>query len=571
MRACPGNTPRDRSTTSSTGLVRGRTTLCFALLLTAALGLAGYRHAVSAEGANATAESESRLSSDVTFLAADAQEGRGIGTSGLDRAAEYIAEQFAAAGLETKLYDGAPFQRFSMRVGARLGEGNKLAFARVANDGAEPETIDATAESDFIPLALGGSGDLDLPLVFVGYGITAKDLDYDDYAGIDATGKAVIVMRHEPQQSNPHSTFDGTRHSEHAPLARKVSNAYEHGAAAVIFVSTEEGAIKELRAPLKRWQESLDVLTAAQTAFAKIEQPTLEQVKKHQAKIDELLASLKERGDKLRGETDALLDFKRSAGEDGGRDFPVVHCRRDVIDKVLQTALGKSLAELEAEIDNGPKPQSADLAGWRVQGQIRIEREDAEVKNVVAVLPGEGPHAEETIVIGAHYDHLGDGGPGSLAPGVKEIHNGADDNGSGTAALLEVARRLASRPQKLPRRIVFIAFTGEERGLIGSARYVRDPLVPLDKTIAMLNMDMVGRLDDDKLIIYGTGTADLLEQTVDNLNEHYGFKITKQPGGFGPSDQSSFYAKKIPVLHFFTGTHADYHRPSDDADKINVP
>jgi acetylornithine deacetylase/succinyl-diaminopimelate desuccinylase-like protein len=537
------------------------------LLVLAAIGLAGHtRRAVSAEeAANATAESESRLSDAVTFLASDEQQGRGIGTAGLDRAAEFIAEQFAAAGLETKLYDGAPFQRFSMRVGARLGEGNKLAFMRAA----EAETIDVAA-SDFTPLALGGSGDVDLPVVFAGYGITAKDLNYDDYAGIDVTGKAVIVLRHEPQQSNPHSAFEGTRHSEHAPLARKVSNAYEHGAAAVIFVSTEEGVLKELRAPLNRWQEALDELTAAQAEFAKTESPTLAQVREHQVKIDELLASVKERGEKLRAETDPLLDFGRSAGEDGGRDFPVVQCRRTVADKMLQASLGKPLAELEAEIDNGPTPHSAELAGWRVQGQIRVERQDAEVKNVVAVLPGEGPHAEETIVIGAHYDHLGNGGPGSLAPGVQEIHNGADDNGSGTAALLEVARRLASRPQKLPRRIVFIAFTGEERGLIGSARYVRDPLVPLDKTIAMLNMDMVGRLDDDKLIIYGTGTADLLEQTVDNLNERYGFKITKHPGGFGPSDQSSFYAKKIPVLHFFTGTHSDYHRPSDDTDKINL-
>ena len=547
-------------------------TMRYSLLLFAVVCLAGDTGPAVAEerAADLVAESESRLSSDVTYLAADEQEGRGIGTAGLDRAAQFIAEQFAAAGLETKLYDGAPFQRFSMRVGARLGEGNKLAFSHPGADGADRETIDVAANA-FTPLALGGSGDFDLPVVFAGYGITAKDLNYDDYAGIDATGKAVIVLRHEPQQNNPHSAFDGTRHSEHAPLSRKVSNAYEHGAAAVIFVSSEAGVIKEVRTPLKRWQEALDKLSAAQAEFAKIESPTLTQVREHQVKVDELLAEIKERGEKLQAETDPLLDFGRSAGEDGGRDFPVVHCWRGVIDMALKLSLGKSLAELEQEIDNGPTPHSADLPGWHMQGQIRVERQDAEVKNVVAVLPGEGPHAEETIVVGAHYDHLGSGGPGSLAPGVKEIHNGADDNGSGTAALLEVARRLEARPQKLPRRIVFVAVTGEERGLIGSARYVRDPLVPLDKTIAMLNMDMVGRLDDDKLIIYGTGTADLLEQTVDRLNEHFGFKITKQPGGFGPSDQSSFYAKKIPVLHFFTGTHSDYHRPSDDANKINLP
>src|SRR6185437_1440351 len=128
------------------------------------------------------------------------------------------------------------------------------------------------------------------------------------------------------------------------------------------------------------------------------------------------------------------------------------------------------------------------------------------------------------IVIGAHYDHLGFGGEGSFVKGEKEIHNGADDNGSGTATLLEVARLLAAREKKLPRRVVFIAFTGEERGLIGSARYCRDPLYPLDKTVAMLNMDMVGRLTDDKLIIQGVDTATEFAPLIDGLNERYGFK-----------------------------------------------
>ena len=162
------------------------------------------------------------------------------------------------------------------------------------------------------------------------------------------------------------------------------------------------------------------------------------------------------------------------------------------------------------------------------------------------------------------------GGAGSAAPGVHEIHNGADDNGSGTTVLIEVARELAARNEKLPRTIVFVAFTGEERGLIGSAHYVRNPLVPLDSTVAMLNLDMVGRMVDDKLIVHGTGTATEFEPLVDRLAKQFGFQITKKPGGFGPSDHSSFYAKKVPVLFFFTGSHKDYHRPSDDFDKLNI-
>jgi Zn-dependent M28 family amino/carboxypeptidase len=171
--------------------------------------------------------------------------------------------------------------------------------------------------------------------------------------------------------------------------------------------------------------------------------------------------------------------------------------------------------------------------------------------------------------VGAHYDHLGLGGAGSLAPWTKEIHNGADDNASGTAALLEIARQLATGP-KPKHRIVFMAFTGEERGLLGSAKYVRNPRFALENTIAMFNLDMVGRLTDDKLVVYGTGTAEEFDPLVTRLCAEHQFKLTKQPGGFGPSDHSSFYAKKIPVLHFFTGNHADYHRPSDDPDKLNI-
>jgi hypothetical protein len=153
---------------------------------------------------------------------------------------------------------------------------------------------------------------------------------------------------------------------------------------------------------------------------------------------------------------------------------------------------------------------------------------------------------------------------------VKEIHNGADDNGSGTTVLIELARKLAAHGKKLPRRIVFLAFTGEERGLIGSARYVKTPLFPIDSTVAMLNLDMVGRLENEKLIVHGTGTATEFDALVDRFGKQHGFEITKKPGGFGPSDHSSFYAAKVPVLFFFTGSHKDYHRPSDDVEKLNV-
>jgi hypothetical protein len=212
------------------------------------------------------------------------------------------------------------------------------------------------------------------------------------------------------------------------------------------------------------------------------------------------------------------------------------------------------------------------LTGWTAKAEADVIHRRADVANVVGVIEGEGPLAEETVVIGAHYDHVGKGGAGSgsLAPWSTDVHNGADDNASGTAALLEAARYFGRQSGKPKRRLVFMAFTSEERGLLGSNHYVKNPRYPLEKTVAMLNMDMVGRLSDNKLIVYGTGTATEFNGLVDKLNENHKFTITRHPEGFGPSDHASFYGKEIPVFHFFTGTHPDYHRPSDDAERLNL-
>ena len=195
--------------------------------------------------------------------------------------------------------------------------------------------------------------------------------------------------------------------------------------------------------------------------------------------------------------------------------------------------------------------------------------------NVLGLLPGKGALADELVVVGAHFDHVGMGGAGSLAPGTYEIHTGADDNASGTVGLLETARRLTelvkSSPAETPRRsLLFIAFSGEELGLIGSEYYVNHPRFELSKTVAMLNLDMVGRISDNVLTVYGTGTAKEFDGMLTEANEGIGFDIKRQPEGVGPSDHQSFFLKGIPVYHFFSGFHPDYHRPSDDFDKINV-
>lgn len=192
--------------------------------------------------------------------------------------------------------------------------------------------------------------------------------------------------------------------------------------------------------------------------------------------------------------------------------------------------------------------------------------------NVIGILEGtDSELRKEAVVIGAHYDHLGKGGAGSLAANSTEVHFGADDNASGTAAIIELARQF-TREKKNKRTIVFIAFSGEEEGLFGSKHYVNNPSFPVENTVAMFNLDMVGRLSSDKLTVGGIGTAiewkTLLEEK--NADPSRGaFTLALNEDGFGPSDHSSFYTKKIPVLFFFTGTHLDYHKPSDTADKIN--
>jgi hypothetical protein len=193
---------------------------------------------------------------------------------------------------------------------------------------------------------------------------------------------------------------------------------------------------------------------------------------------------------------------------------------------------------------------------------------------VVGVLPGRGPLAGQVVVLGAHYDHLGRGGAGtgSLDPdSLGVIHNGADDNASGTAALLEAARLLRGRLQGERRTVVFVAFTAEEAGLIGSGWYVQHPLQPTDSVVTMINFDMVGRLRNDRLLALGAETAPEFPALLDSLNARYGFALHASGDGWGRSDQASFYAARIPVIHFFTDLHDQYHRVSDDAELINAP
>lgn len=455
-------------------------------------------------------QTEQQIGSDVEFLASDQLEGRGINTEGIRKAADFIREQFKESGLKSAVPDGSYFQPFQVRTDAAVDEkSTHLVFERSGGD-----KITLEMGKDYRPLSYGGTGSFNAPIVFAGYGITAEKEKYDDFSGIDVAGKVVIIVRREPQQDNPNSVFAGKELSEHAGLIPKIQNAWTNKAAAVLLVSDPFST------------------------------PTAE---------DDQLVSAN------------YLGFANPVG------IPVAQITQAAVNKLLGDTPLESLAAVEKKIDADLKPASMEIPGWKVEGEFKFDRVMTDLVNVVGMIEGEGPHADETIIIGAHYDHLGRGGSGSLAPGSQEIHNGADDNASGTAALLEMARRFGTGP-KPSRRLVFMAFSAEEAGLLGSRHYVKKgALFPLDKTIAMLNFDMVGRLDKEELTLFGTGTAKEFEPMLEEINSRHKLQLKKVALGSGASDHASFYNVDIPVIHFFTGTHKDYHKPSDDFDKINVP
>lgn len=490
--------------------LRSNSTRCVALSLLLALVLQisnfGVQRCLLGEDLNNVAVA--RMKQDLSFFASDDQEGRDAGSEGIKRAAAYIVKRFEELGLKTDSFDGTPFQEFSLPGDDQMGEGNDLQFAGTQNP------IETRLGENYTAVSLGSSGSFGGEVVFAGYGITAPEFSYDDYSQVDVTGKVVIVLRKEPQQQNADSVFDGTRSSQYAFFSAKELNAALHKVGALIMVN--------------------DAATAAEN--------------------NDALPGVNEAGQ-------AISDAK----------VPTYFCTRALIDPIVKQATGKSLAELEADIDSDLKPRSQILAGVTASGKTLIEKTEKPVRNVVGVLPGVGNLAEEYVVVGAHYDHVGMGGRGSLAPGTVAIHNGADDNGSGTTTMLEVARRLSEESPENRRTVIFMAFTAEERGLLGSKHYVRNPRWPIEDTVAMINMDMVGRLSDNRLTIYGTGTATEFDGLVERMNQldTTKFSLDKQAAGYGPSDHSSFYEVGIPVFHFFTGLHNDYHRPSDDVEKVN--
>ncbi len=273
----------------------------------------------------------------------------------------------------------------------------------------------------------------------------------------------------------------------------------------------------------------------------------------------------------VNGKKDSLLPklkFDRSSGDAG---LPVLYATRNIAEWLLRDS-NQTLDALQDSIDATKQPRSFLIADARVQLEAEVIKQKREAVNVIGMLAGTDEQLQrQALLLGAHYDHLGRSSEGALdSDRTNEIHNGADDNASGTSGVLELAQYFAAPEHRPKRSLIFMAFAGEEMGLLGSAHYVSRPTFPLEQTVAMINMDMIGRLQDGALVVQGVGTSPNFTELVQRNNAETNLKLSLKKDGLGPSDHSSFYQKNLPVLFFFSGLHEDYHRVSDDADKINA-
>jgi aminopeptidase YwaD len=441
------------------------------------------------------------LRTHARYLASTELTGRAVDTPGIKLARDYIAKEFARYGLAPGGDNGTYFQAFDVATGVALKQPTRLALGDAPLD----------VQTDWIPLGLSASGKAEGELVFAGYGITAKDYGYDDYAGLDVKGRVVLVLRYEPPPLDEKSPFQKPpRYSTHAALRAKANNARDHGAIGMILVDL------------------------------------------HHA-----------------GDEQKELISMRSSLWRGGNSIVAAQVKRRHLHAWLAPH-GLSLTALKDHVDRLQKPAALTLPKLKVSLTLTLEEIRQRTENVIGVLPGSDASLKrENVVIGAHYDHIGYGHFGTRDSSTEgEIHHGADDNASGIAVLLQLAERMSRQAPRPARTMIYAAFSGEELGLHGSRHYVNHPPFPLESTKAMLNLDMVGRLRDNRLTVFGANSAKEASAIVADAARDLALEV-RQSDGIGRSDHMSFYNKKIPVLHFFTGTHPDYHRPSDTWDKLN--
>jgi aminopeptidase YwaD len=371
------------------------------------------------------------------------------------------------------------------------------------------EGFEGALKKNFIPLAFSSPGKVQAQVAFAGYGfsIDTDSLKWNDYKDLDAKGKWVMVFRADPELDNTESKF-----IPFSDVRTKVLTAKDNGAAGILLVSPS-GLDKE----------------------------------------DKLMPLVVENNEVTAG-------------------IPVIHIKREIADAILKTT-GFTADSLENFYAKDKTPKSFEVP-VSITATVDITQNKDNTSNVVALLEGSDPLLKnEYLVVGAHYDHIGFGGPnsGSRMPDTVAVHNGADDNASGTAMVMELARRLASEKTSLKRSIIFVAFSAEEMGLLGSKYFVNHCPVDIKSVKAMFNFDMVGRFDQEKnsISVSGTGTSVEADSILKIYEKDLPFSVVHAPDGYGPSDHAAFYSSGIPVFYFNTGVHTDYHTPFDDTDRLD--
>lgn len=495
-------------------------TCCFAAFSTAWFSVPCH---ASGGGESAFFSAERYIEHD-KFLSSDALEGRRPGTPGIEQAATYIAYHFMTYGLKPAGVNDTYYQPFEVRSGKKINRGD----ASLSFDGLDGDWV---FSKDWITMPFSGVGGADGPLAFAGYGIeytpeppdsqpadsqpAKPEQPYNDYQNFDATGKVLIIFRHEPRAGDPGAKFGGKEPSTKSLFVNKANLAADKGAKALIVVNPPERDSDNDGKP----------------------------------DADDLYA---------------WSDYERATYR-----LPIIQVSQAVAEKLLAKAGLPDLRTLQSKLEKDRKPLSADLKDVKVSLQTGLRY--IEARNVIGLLEG-AERPDEYIVVGAHYDHLGKVPVMFGDDRTPQIHNGADDNASGSSGVLELARVIASGPRP-KRSILFMTFSAEEMGLLGSAHYVKKPTVELSKIKAMINLDMIGRMGQKELEIYGVPTAVEFPELVAKLASEYGIEY-KATGNndryFGASDHASFFYKGIPVLFAFTGTHPQYHKPDDDWERIDA-
>jgi len=461
--------------------------------------------------------SQADLRAQVAYLASDTLEGRLTGAKGSQLAAEFIAGQLGQAGLKPVGEKESYFQTFEFTSGVKVVT-NQNRFEVIR--GLPPPGSDTfEAEQDFRPLSFTANGEAEGEVVFAGYGLSVPGKPgegYDSYAGLDVSNRIVLVLRYVPEGVDPKRRQELNRY---AGLRYKAMLARERGAKAILVAAGPNSPNAGALVPLT------------------------------------------------------------SDGSLSGSGIIAASITSRVVEAILASA-GKDLKTLQSGLDTENPHAEGGFVVPKIKLKIgaQVERIRKTDRNVLALLPPNDStnRPTEFVLVGAHYDHLGHGesaGSRENSSDAGQVHNGADDNASGVSAVLELAAALAEerrqKPDTFRRGIIFAFWSGEEMGLLGSTHFAEHPLVGLSNVVAYVNFDMVGRLRDNKLILQAVGSSGAWRRLIEKRNVAAGFDLTLQDDPYLPTDVTALYSKQVPVLNFFTGSHDDYHRPTDDADTLN--